>query len=516
MLAWQTAGVHSVDDFLAAVEQRRSTTSATLGRSTRAAWGQFFTPRASAELVASMAPLPTAAAWRLIDPGAGIGSLTAALVARWLLETDLPTMSVIAYEIDPNLVEPLAATLREAEVLATALGRKLHATVRNENFVLNPPAAGQGNILMMNPPYKKLGVGSNEHAALLREEAPVRVTNMYAAFLVRAVRALAPGGELIAITPRSFANGPYFRDLRSELLRRASFRRIHVFEARDRVFSDAGVLQENLIFSMQLGSTPTDIAITTSRDALDEATVVVRSHEQVVHPDDPHRFIRLPLDDDALSIAKRMAEMPCALSGLGCTVSTGRVVDFRAKEQLRATPAEGTAPLVYPQNLRAGAVEWPVVTRKPQAILLDAATSKLLLPNEHYVLVKRFSSKEEPRRVVAAVAEPEAFADAAAVAYENHLNVFHAANRGLDPQVAAGLAAYLNSRFVDDFVRQFNGHTQINATDLRELRYPTIAQLRTLGVAADRLSDSVDSDALDDLLDSVVAQSDEKRLAATA
>lgn len=505
-----------VDEFLARVEQRRSATSASLDPKARAAWGQFFTPRASASLVASMAPLPTTGDWRLIDPGAGVGSLTAALVARWLVETDLPTMSVLAYEIDPLLVEPLETTLAEARALAATAGRKLHTTVHNENFVLNPPTTGVGNILLMNPPYKKLSVDSDERAALVCDERPVRVTNMYAAFLVRAVRALAPGDGLVAITPRSFANGPYFKDLRSELLERASFRRIHAFEARDRVFSDADVLQENLIFSMQLGAAPTDIAITTSRDAIDDISVATRDHDQVVHPDDPQRFIRLPLDEDALSTAGRMAAMPCALSELGCNVSTGRVVDFRAKEQLRMTPDNDTVPLIYPQNIRAGVIEWPVITRKPQALRLSTATTNLLLPNEHYVVVKRFSSKEEPRRVVAAIANPEAFAGAEAVAYENHLNLFHTANRGLVPELAAGLAAYLNSRFVDDYIRQFNGHTQINATDLRELRYPTIAQLCTLGLAADELDDPTDPDELDDLLDSVVAQSGEEMLAAVA
>lgn len=53
-------------------------------------------------LMASMAPLPATGEWRMIDPGAGVGSLTAALAARWLAETDLSTMSVVAYEIDPG------------------------------------------------------------------------------------------------------------------------------------------------------------------------------------------------------------------------------------------------------------------------------------------------------------------------------------------------------------------------------------------------------------------------------
>ena len=506
----------SIEEFLARVEQRRSATSASLDPEARAAWGQFFTPRASASLLASMAPLPAAEDWRLIDPGAGVGSLTAALVARWLVETDLPTMSVLAYEIDPKLIEPLEATLADARALAASIGRRLDTTVCEANFVLSPPAAGAGNILLMNPPYKKLGASSDERAALACGEHPVRVTNLYAAFLVCAVRALAPGDGLVAITPRSFANGPYFRDLRSELLTRGSFRRIHVFEARDRVFADADVLQENIIFSMQLGTSPTNIAITTSRDAIDDLSVVTRRPDQIVHPCDPQCFIRLPLDEDALSIAEHMTAMPCTLSDLGCKVSTGRVVDFRSKEQLRETPCAGAVPLIYPQNLCAGQVEWPVVTRKPQALLLTAETANLVLPNEHYVVVKRFSAKEEPRRVVAAIASPEAFGQAEVVAYENHLNVFHIANRGLDPRSAAGLAAYLNSGFVDDYVRQFNGHTQINATDLRELRYPTAAQLRRLGLAAAKLSDPVDPDALDALLDSLVMTPVADRLAIAA
>jgi adenine-specific DNA-methyltransferase len=40
--------------------------------------------------------------------------------------------------------------------------------------------------------------------------------------------------------------------------------------------------------------------------------------------------------------------------------------------------------------------------------------------------------------------------------------------------------AYLNSQEVDDYFRVFSGHTQVNATDLRRLRYPTIEQLKSM------------------------------------
>ena len=65
-------------------------------------------------------------------------------------------------------------------------------------------------------------------------------------------------------------------------------------------------------------------------------------------------------------------------------------------------------PLIYPAHFSNGAVRWPLGEgRKPEAILLSPATQDLMLPSGYYVLVKRFSAKEEPRRVVAALFDPE-------------------------------------------------------------------------------------------------------------
>lgn len=65
--------------------------------------------------------------------------------------------------------------------------------------------------------------------------------------------------------------------------------------------------------------------------------------------------------------------------------------------------------------------------------------------------------------------------------FENHLNYFHVGGRGLSMELARGLTAFLNSTLVDVCFRQFNGHTQVNATDLRNLRYPARRQLERIG-----------------------------------
>ena len=64
---------------------------------------------------------------------------------------------------------------------------------------------------------------------------------------------------------------------------------------------------------------------------------------------------------------------------------------------------------------------------------------------------------------------------------ENHLNYFHMQGRGLPADFAKGLALYLNSTIVDQYFRLFSGHTQVNATDLRKMPYPTYEQLFRLG-----------------------------------
>ena len=203
----------------------------------------------------------------------------------------------------------------------------------------------------------------------------------------------------------------------------------------------------------------------------------LRPFSEIVHPDDPQLFIRLPSSEHETEIASRMAVLPTDLKALGLTVSTGRVVDFRAAAWLRADPERSAVPLLYPQHLRSGRASWPLPDcRKPNAIVRAPDTESLFVPMGNYVLVKRFTAKEERRHVTATWLRADDL-DAEVVGFENHLNYFHKAGSPLDPSAAAGLTCYLNSTLVDDYFRTFSGHTQVNAGDLRSLRYPEADQL---------------------------------------
>ena len=62
-------------------------------------------------------------------------------------------------------------------------------------------------------------------------------------------------------------NGTYFGPFRQALARDFSFRRVHVYDARDDAFSGDGVLQENVIFHGVRGRSPAPIKTTGSKPA---------------------------------------------------------------------------------------------------------------------------------------------------------------------------------------------------------------------------------------------------------
>ena len=134
----------------------------------------------------------------------------------------------------------------------------------------------------------------------------------------------------------------------------------------------------------------------------------------------------------------------------------------------------------YPYNFVNGKFEYPKIHRKANAVEYHEEIKKQFWDTGFYVVVKRFSAKEEKRRVVAYLIDPMDI-PSNLVAFENCWNVFHIGKKGLDPLVAKGLVCFLNSTILDTYFRIFSGHTQVNATDLRNMKFPTTHILKKLG-----------------------------------
>jgi adenine-specific DNA-methyltransferase len=461
-------------------------------RSRQEELGQFLTATPVADFMASMFGLLPQTV-RLLDAGAGAGSLTAAFVSRCCEKRDgVRAIEATLYELDGEILNSLAETMREGERLCTDAGIRLTFTIHSADFIQEMSARLAGDLFgtppppafdaaIVNPPYRKISTDSAERRAL--RSVGVETSNLYTGFIALIQRLLVPGGQLVGITPRSFCNGPYFRPFREDFLSQLELRRLHVFESRQAAFRDDSVLQENIIFYAVKGrNQPNELTISSSSgEHGDEITETVFPFAEIVHPRDPEKFIHIPSTASHATAKEIMDGLRSSLASLGVTVSTGRVVDFRLKDALRKEPERGTVPLLFPCHFNGGTVHWPKLeARKPNAILDNDETRPWLVPSGVYLLTKRFTSKEERRRLVACLFDPDEV-KTKWVGFENHLNYFHANGHGLERTLAVGLYAFLNSTVVDQYFRRFSGHTQVNATDLRALAYPDHDTLQAMG-----------------------------------
>ncbi len=462
----------------------------------RTEFGQFLTAASIARFMAGLSE-PAVRDIRLLDPGAGVGSLTAAWIENILGRTDHPrSIHVTVCEIDPQLIVYLRQTITACDKACREKGVRFTSEIIEHDFIgtavewlATRPMLHDRIVpfdcVILNPPYRKINSDSDARHSL--RDAGIETTNLYTAFLWLSLKLLAPNGEMIAITPRSFCNGPYFRPFREALLSQSHFTRIHVFESRRSAFSEDDVLQENIIFrSVKTTVSDGTTTISTSQSP-DDPDIACRevTPQELVPLNDPGQVIHLAPDELQGQVARRIRSFTSTLADLGIKVSTGRVVDFRAKEFLihdKATARSSgkCAPLIYPTHFENGTLSWPKEGKKPNYLRIAEESVSLLVPSGVYVLVKRFSAKEERRRVSAALCLPESLPKED-FAFENHLNYFHDDGKGLSLQLAKGLAVYLNSSLVDSYFRQFSGHTQVNASDLRNLPYPSRETLERIG-----------------------------------
>lgn len=443
----------------------------------KAEFGQFMTPSSVARFMASMFPPSTQDTCRLLDAGAGVGSLSCAFLDRWVTGGfGFESVEATAYEIDEKLRGHLLQHL-------TGYSRVTPRIIAGDYIEL---ATAEGLMdrgythAILNPPYKKINSQSAHRLAL--RSVGIETVNLYSAFVALAVGEVAPGGQIVAIIPRSFCNGPYYRPFRDFIVERAAIRHIHLFDSRSKAFKDDEVLQENIIIRLERGGQQGPVTVTTSTDdSFSDLTTHEHPFDRIMFPDDPERFIHVPTTTEKSAI-ELSPSVRYSLADIGVKVSTGPVVDFRLKAHLRDMPEPGAVPLIYPGHLSMTSTVWPVPgLKKPNAIMRNEETEKWLYPIGFYCLVRRFSSKEEKRRVVASVVDPAAFGDYSVLGFENHMNLFHGGKCGLPEALARGLAVFLNTTAVDEHFRRFSGHTQVNATDLKLMKYPSRDALIQLG-----------------------------------
>jgi adenine-specific DNA-methyltransferase len=453
---------------------------------------------------------------RILDPAAGAGILLCALVEQAVECKKINALHISAYEIDEGLLPCLMATLAYLEKWCDSRGVKLDSNLIHGDFILDHSHNLRENgsllssqescfydVVVANPPYFK--ISKNDPRAVAASSVVHGQPNIYGLFMAVGASILKEGGELIFITPRSFASGQYFKAFREQFFALIRPETVHVFESRVDAFSRDEILQENIILKgvrqQQAYNGTAHVTISTSHGARD---ITAPTHRIVALSDILDKpkgmTLRLPVSDEESHLLNAVDAWQGSLKKYGLNISTGPVVPFRATELLDTSgdvPATHT-PLLWMNHINAMHTEWPKRTKKPEYIKNEATARGLLVPNRNYVLLRRFSAKEEKRRLNASPYLAAEFA-APLVGLENHLNYIHRPEGELTVEEAIGLAALLNSGIMNRYYRVINGNTQVSATELRVLPLPPHETIIEIGRAISRYNGNAEA-----MLDNVV------------
>lgn len=472
-------------------------------KSKRKKKGQFFTSVETARFMAHMFDLDNCKGRiSVLDPGAGTGILSVAFLERLMsLSSDI-NVSLTCYETDPEVLPVLKSNLEYAK---SEYPDQIEYRVLEEDYILSQSNDFDENLLanedplkydyvIANPPY--LRVMRDHPAAMSMPKVVHGAPNLYFLFAAMSLFNLKKESEMVYIIPRSWTSGAYFKAFREYLLTEGKIEQIHLFVSRDKVFNAEEVLQETMIIKIRRSNRkPEDVLITSSNSCNDFADItrLMVPYNAVVSGED--LYVYLPTSDEEIEVIKKINTYHTTLPDEGLKMKTGIVVDFRQWDELRKEPGDHILPLFYSQHIRDGRVNHQP-SGKEYDWIIDEKPG-LIQKNKNYVFIKRFTAKEERRRLQCGVYSPADFKEYKFIGTQNKINfVDRVDGSEMDAQTTYGVYALLNSTLFDMYYRILNGSTQVNSTEINNIPVPPANMIKKIGervlVTADLSTDNCD------------------------
>ena len=453
-----------------------STFMESIPKKERKKYGQFFTSRKTAEFMASLFTIDfSKQQLKLLDAGAGTGLLTTALVEYLRKNGYMGEIHVVCYENDTKVLDTLK---RNLDGLYSIYGIQYEIRTENyltsQNFIcgdLYKKEAEKFDFIIGNPPYLKIPKDAPEAKAM--SEVCHGAPNLYFLFWAMGINNMKNGSELVYIIPRSWTSGAYFERFRKFLFNHCVITNIHLFDSRDKVFDGESVLQETMIIKVKkTKEKPLFIDMTSSEssDFKDFKHYEVKYDTIVAQ----NQFVFLVTSQKEAEVLSRVNSQSSTLETDDLRMRTGIIVDFRTKEVLRNNEGHDTYPLFYSHHIKDGRVSWPI-GREAEYIATDRMG--YLQENSDYLFVKRFTSKEEKRRLQCGIYLKSDHSQFKYISTQNKINYI----RCDTPEVAYGLFVLLNSTLYDDYYRILNGSTQVNSTEINLMPVPSRETIQQMG-----------------------------------
>ena len=435
-------------------------------KSERKAYGQFFTMGTGAQFMSSLFNIDqNKHSLSILDAGAGTGILTAALVDYIVACGFKGEINVTCYENDSNVLSVLRSNLEDISAHVPNFSFRVIA----DNFITSQPFGGffqqdaSYDLVIGNPPYKKLSADSPE--AIHMKEVCYGAPNLYFLFMAMSVQQLKDDGQLVYIIPRSWTSGAYFECFRKWLFARTVIEHIHLFGSRDKVFNGESVLQETMIIKVRkTRQKPEDIKMTFSETSdFTNISAIAVPYDTVVAK---NSYVYLVTNQKEIECLNSLKSLHSTLVTDGWKMKTGLVVDFRTREALRNDAcAPNTYPLLYSQHIRDGKIVWPVGKENEY---ICTSRKAFLQANTNYVLVKRFTAKEERRRLQCGIYLKREHPEYKFISTQNKVNYILCK----EEDEALGVYCLLNSSIYDLYYRILNGSTQVNSTEINNMPVP--------------------------------------------
>lgn len=440
---------------------------ASVPKAKRKKYGQFFTNSTTAKFMASLFCFDLSKQKiEILDAGAGTGILAAAVVQKLVEDGFLGKIHITCYETD-ELVLPL---LKENMSLSKRFDN-ISYTIKNENYITSQSFSNKNifeeecfhyDYVIGNPPYMKIPKDAVE--ALAMPEVCYGAPNLYFLFWAMGIHNLKEGQELVYIIPRSWTSGAYFKKFREYLFEKCVITDIHLFESRDKVFEGESVLQETIIIKVRKTiQKPKTINITASSTS---------DFKDIRHFGAPYNtvvaknnYVYLVTNKDDAYVLSSINHFPKTLPEINLKMQTGIIVDFRTREVLRNELEDGAYPLLYSQHIKNGKVVWPL-GKEGEVIKTDKKS--YLQENGDFLIVKRFTSKEETRRLQCGIFLKKKYDRFKYISTQNKVNFIKCDS----PCVTYGLYVLLNSTLYDCYYRILNGSTQVNSTEINQMPIP--------------------------------------------
>lgn len=446
--------------------------------------GQFFTDDAIATYMAQMIKPVDCSEFHILDAGAGAGILTIAAAFR-CLEMNINHIHAVLYEIDENAIPLLKENMEYLAQIFSEKSRIFSFDIFNKDFVLSRPDKNKENfhLAIINPPYFKYSSKSSPYSDSTTDLFKGN-PNIYASFMAVAASCLKVNGQMVVIVPRSFKNGLYFKGFRNYINQTLSLDKMHIFQSRSALFKELSVLQENIICSYTKRSQSKTVEICTSAGFSDLKNVECNSYPAnlIIDKTNDHQIIRIPESLYDANILKTVSSWPSTFSDNNYFISTGPVVEHRTQSFItKPNNNADSVPLFRMHNIKAFKATWTGTHKKDASFKLLDNHQKHTSINQSYLILKRFSSKDEKRRLVAGIHNPDNV-KSDYIALENHLNYIGIKdNNNNNLEEIYGLAALFNSTFMDRYFRCISGNTQVNATEIRLLKMPERKTIKNIG-----------------------------------